>query len=87
MPNAMSDRDLIAYIATLIALFVTLLGSMLIAAWVPGVLGHIADFGIGTITGGLIGVLRLPTRAGVNVEQAGQVGPNGASAADQPSAA
>lgn len=59
----MNDRNqLIAYLATLAALVLALVGSMLIAAWVPGVLGHIADFGIGTVTGGLIGVLRIPQR-------------------------
>lgn len=57
----MSPREqLIAYLATLVALLVALIGSQLIGAWVPGVLGHVADFGIGTVTGGLIGVLRIP---------------------------
>lgn len=57
----MTPREqLYAYLATLGALLIALVGSMLIAAWVPGLLGHVADFGIGTVTGGLIGVLRIP---------------------------
>lgn len=55
-------EQLIAYIATLMALVLALIGSMLIAAFVPGILGHVADFGIGTVTGGLIGVLRIPSQ-------------------------
>jgi len=54
-------EQLIAYLATLAALVVALVGSMIVAAFVPGVLGHVADFGIGTVTGGLIGVLRIPS--------------------------
>ncbi|MGI4744949.1 MAG: hypothetical protein ACRYGI_11640 [Janthinobacterium lividum] len=62
----MNDRNqLVAYIATLAALVAALIGSMLVAAFVPGVLGHIADFGVGTVTGGLIGVLRIPQRSAV----------------------
>ena len=56
-----ASEQLTAYMATLIALIVALVGSMLIAAFVPGILGHVADFGIGTVTGGLIGVLRIPS--------------------------
>lgn len=67
-------EQLIAYLATLCALCVALIGSMLVAAFVPGVLGHIADFGIGTVTGGLIGVLRLPTsRSPVATTDSGDV--------------
>lgn len=63
----MNDRNqLVAYLATLGALVASLVGTMLIAAFVPGVLGHIADFGIGTVTGGLIGVLRIPQRSAVS---------------------
>lgn len=54
-------EQLIAYLATLVALIMALVGSMIIAAFVPGLLGHVADFGIGTVTGGLIGVLRIPS--------------------------
>jgi hypothetical protein len=54
-------EQLFAYMATLVALIIALVGSMLIAAFVPGILGHVADFGIGTVTGGLIGVLRIPS--------------------------
>lgn len=71
----MSAREqLIAYLATLIALIIALVGSMLVAAFVPGILGHVADFGIGTVTGGLIGVLRIPTaRSPVASTESGDV--------------
>jgi hypothetical protein len=34
---------------------------MVVAAFVPSLQTHIVDFGIGTVTGGLIGVLRIPS--------------------------
>lgn len=55
------SEQLVAYIVTLAALIVTLLGAMLVVAFVPGLSSHVADFGIGTVTGGLIGVLRIPS--------------------------
>lgn len=71
-------EQLIAYLATLLALVVALVGSMIIAAFVPGVLGHVADFGIGTVTGGLIGVLRIPsTRTPVAQTDSGDVNVTG----------
>lgn len=67
-------EQLIAYLATLATLVLALLGAMLIAAFVPGVLGHVADFGIGTVTGGLIGVLRIPSvRSPVAATESGDV--------------
>ena len=56
-----SSEQLIAYVVTLGALIVTLLGAMLVVAFVPGLSSHVADFGIGTVTGGLIGILRIPS--------------------------
>lgn len=72
-----SREQLIAYLATLVALIMALVGSMVIAAFVPGILGHVADFGIGTVTGGLIGVLRIPAaRTPVNSTDSGDVNVN-----------
>lgn len=53
-------EQLIAYLATLGAL-VAVFG-MAIAAATFGNLGNIETFGLGTITGGLIGILRIPSR-------------------------
>ena len=87
--RGVSDRhQLIAYLATLGTLVLVLLLALVAAVIEPSLIGRLEAFGLGTITGGLIGVLRLPTRAGVNVEQAGQVGPNGSgpAAPDEPPA-
>lgn len=54
-------EQLIAYLATLAALVIVVLGAMLIGAWVPAVLGKIEVFALGTVFGGLIGVLRIPS--------------------------
>lgn len=57
----MTPREqLIAYLATLAALVVVLLGAMIIAALADGIIGKMEAFGLGTVTGGLIGVLRIP---------------------------
>lgn len=76
----MTHREqLIAYLATLIAL-VLVWGSALLAAAKGGLTG-LEGLGLGTITGGLIGILRLPsarnpvaaTESGdVNVSPAGE---------------
>ena len=58
----MTPREqLVAYLATLAALVVVLLGAMLIAASASSVIGKMEAFGLGTVTGGLIGVLRIPS--------------------------
>lgn len=58
----MTPREqLIAYLATLGALVLVLVIAMLGAAYSPFVVGKLESFGLGTITGGLIGVLRIPT--------------------------
>lgn len=54
-------EQLTAYIATLVALVVVVMGSLITAAIVPGLIGKLEVFGIGTVTGGLIGVLRIPS--------------------------
>jgi hypothetical protein len=65
--------QLYAYLATLAALLVVFLGALITAANAPEVIGKIEAFGLGTLTGGLIGVLRMPTRSTANVEQADTV--------------
>ncbi|QQV76538.1 hypothetical protein H5J25_13910 [Sphingomonas aliaeris] len=54
-------EQLVAYIATLTALVLVIIVALLIAAWVPEVMGKMEVFGLGTVTGGLIGVLRFPS--------------------------
>lgn len=54
-------EQLIAYLATLAALVVVLLGALIVAAIFPEVMGKLESFGLGTVTGGLIGVLRIPS--------------------------
>lgn len=68
-------EQLIAYLATLAALVIVILAALLIAAFAPGVMSKIEAFGLGTVTGGLIGVLRIPSQrtAVSNVEQADTV--------------
>lgn len=72
----MSERyQLIAYLATLGTLVIIFIGSLIIGSFSDGVVGKIEAFGLGTITGGLIGVLRMPTRQTptANVERADSV--------------
>jgi len=58
----MSDRhDIIAYLATLATLFAIFALSLIVAACHPSIVGKIEAFGLGTITGGLIGILRIPS--------------------------
>lgn len=68
----MTPREqLIAYLATLGALVVVLLGAMLIAAFTGDVIiGKMEAFGLGTVTGGLIGLMRLPSARSSNLENA-----------------
>jgi hypothetical protein len=58
----MSERktQLVAYLATLGTLALVFLAALIAAAIAPALTGKIEAFGLGTITGGLIGVLRLP---------------------------
>jgi hypothetical protein len=67
----MTQREqLIAYLATLAALIFVLLSALITAAFAPAVMGKIEAFGLGTITGGLIGVLRIPTQRAAKPEDA-----------------
>lgn len=57
-----STQQLIAYLATLGAIVAVVLCSMVISTWNGGVLiGKLEAFGLGTVLGGLIGVLRIPS--------------------------
>jgi hypothetical protein len=65
----MTQREqLVAYLATLGALILVLLSALVTAAIAPDVMGKIEAFGLGTITGGLIGVLRLPAQRQVTID-------------------
>jgi hypothetical protein len=58
----MRQRDhLIAYLATLATLALIFTVAVVAGVVNEHVIGKIEAFGLGTITGGLIGVLRLPT--------------------------
>lgn len=61
-------EQIIAYLATLAALLAVYLGTLLILARHPELVGKVETFGLGTLTGGLIGVLRIPTRSNVTVD-------------------
>lgn len=54
-------EQLIAYLATLGTLALVIIAALVVAAIAPGVMGKMEVFGLGTVTGGLIGVLRIPT--------------------------
>lgn len=67
-------EQLIAYCATLAALITVVMGALITAAIDPDVLGKLEVFGIGTVTGGLIGVLRIPSlRSPVASTESGDV--------------
>lgn len=54
-------EQLVAYLATLGILALVIISALVTAAWVPEVMGKMEVFGLGTVTGGLIGVLRIPS--------------------------
>lgn len=56
-----SREQLIAYLATLAALVIVFISALIAGGFNLAVVGKIEAFGLGTITGGLIGVLRIPT--------------------------
>lgn len=65
----MTQREqLVAYLATLAALIFVLLSALVTAAIAPAIMGKIEAFGLGTITGGLIGVLRIPAQRQVTID-------------------
>lgn len=62
------NHQLIAYLATLSALVIVFVSSLIAGAMSEGVAGKLEMFGLGTVTGGLIGVLRMPTQRTVTVD-------------------
>lgn len=65
----MNHHDqLIAYLATLAALVTVVVAGLITAALFPEILGKVEAFGFGTITGGLIGVLRIPAQRQVTID-------------------
>lgn len=60
--------QLVAYLATLTALIVVLLSALITAAIAPAIMGKLEVFGLGTITGGLIGVLRIPQQRSMTID-------------------
>ncbi|APR51979.1 hypothetical protein CA223_06880 [Sphingomonas koreensis] len=65
----MTHREqLVAYLATLAALLIVVIAGLVAGAMAPGLIGKIEAFGFGTITGGLIGVLRIPASRAVTID-------------------
>jgi hypothetical protein len=60
--------QLAAYLATLATLALVFLAALVAAAIAPALIGKIEAFGLGTITGGLIGVLRLPQQRTLTID-------------------
>lgn len=60
------NEQLIAYLATLAALVIVFLGALIAAAL--GNLTSLEALGVGTVTGGLIGALRMPSQRTVTVD-------------------
>lgn len=72
-----SREQLIAYLSTLGTLALVIIAALIVAAIAPGVMGKMEVFGLGTVTGGLIGVLRIPAaRTPVNSTDSGDVNVN-----------
>ena len=61
-------EQLVAYIATLATLAIVFISALVAATYSPGLMGKMEVFGLGTITGGLIGVLRIPSTRNVTVD-------------------
>lgn len=61
-------EQLISFLATLVALLVVYVGTLIFAANYPAIIGKVETFGLGTITGGLIGILRIPSQRNVTVD-------------------
>lgn len=54
-------EQLVAYLATLFTLVVVFVAALIAACYAPNLIGRLEAFGLGTITGGLIGILRIPS--------------------------
>jgi hypothetical protein len=61
-------EQLVAYLATLGTLAIVIIAAMITAATYPEVMGKMEVFGLGTVTGGLIGVLRIPSARNVTID-------------------
>lgn len=61
-------EQLISFLSTLAALLIVYIGTLSMAALYPAIVGKVESFGLGTITGGLIGILRMPTQRNVHVD-------------------
>jgi hypothetical protein len=68
----MTERkaQLAAYLATLATLAFVFVAALIAAAIAPALIGKLGSFGLGAITGGLIGVLRLPQQRGAGGDNA-----------------
>nr|DAL40954.1 MAG TPA_asm: hypothetical protein [Caudoviricetes sp.] len=63
------ERDqLIAYVATLVTLIICFLGALVAGVLNDAVISKMEAFGMGTLVGGLIGVLRIPSARSVTVD-------------------
>jgi len=54
-------EQLIAYLATLACLAIVFIAALIAACIDPAIIGKVEAFGLGTITGALIGALRTPS--------------------------
>jgi hypothetical protein len=61
-------EQLIAFLATLATLIAVYIGTLVWGGAHPELLGKLEVFGLGTITGGLIGILRIPAQRSVTVD-------------------
>ena len=60
----MTDRhDLIAYLATLATLVIVFVAALVAASLSNVITTKMEAFGLGTLVGGLIGILRIPSAA------------------------
>lgn len=64
-----SREQLIAYLSTLAALVIVFIAALIAGGFNLAVVGKIEAFGLGTITGGLIGVLRIPALRPGNTDE------------------
>ncbi len=62
------NEQLISFLCTLMALLIVYIGTLFFAAAYPNIVGKLETFGLGTITGGLIGILRIPSQRHVTVD-------------------
>ena len=66
--NTGKHEQITAFLATLGALLIVYLATLGFAAWFPQIVGKLETFGLGTITGGLIGILRIPSQRNVTID-------------------